>query len=125
MTPEEKESLSNKIATTLKERWENLPEAEKELDRFVITDDLTEKEYNILRDRVTLLKKFKRNAQLLSERRLTLTDTFLHNYKETYLEGEFIEKMEADKTSKWLIFNDNGNVLVRYQELLMKRVQRL
>ena len=121
ITPVLYKDFAGKYEEYLLQKADLLPEAEKELDRFVITDDLTEKEYNILRDRVTLLKKFKRNAQLLSERRLTLTDTFLHNYKETYLEGEFIEKMEADKTSKWLIFNDNGNVLVRYQELLMKR----
>jgi hypothetical protein len=63
---------------------------------------------------------FKQSATLLERRKQTLSDSFLNNCKEKYLEGEFIDKMVADKTSKWLIFNDNGNVLVRYQELLMK-----
>jgi superfamily II DNA/RNA helicase len=54
-------------------------------------------------------------------RRKNITDVFLQNCKEKYLEGEFIEQMEQDKKSKWLVFNDNGNVLVRYQELLEKK----
>jgi hypothetical protein len=121
ITPVLYKDFAGKYSEYLLQKADLLPEAEKELERFVITDELTEKEYNILRDRVTLLKKFKHNAVLLSERLQTLTDTFLNSCKETYLEGEFIEKMESNKTSKWLIFNDNGNVLVRYQELLLKR----
>lgn len=121
ITPVLYKDFVNKYTEYLLQKADLLPEAEKELERFVITDELTEKEYNILRDRVTLLKKFKHNAVLLSERLQTVTDTFLDSCKETYLEGEFIEKMESDKTSKWLIFNDNGNVLIRYQELLLKR----
>ena len=121
ITPVLYKDFAGKYSEYLLQKADLLPEAEKELERFVITDELTEKEYNILRDRVTLLKKFKHNAVLLSERLQTLTDTFLNSCKEIYLEGEFIEKMESNKTSKWLIFNDNGNVLVRYQELLLKR----
>ena len=121
ITPILYKDFAGKYAKYLLQKADLLPEAEKELERFVITDELTEKEYNILRDKVTLLKKFKHNALLLSERCSTLKDTFLHNCKETYLESEFIENIESNKTTKWLIFNDNGNVLVRYQELLMKR----
>jgi superfamily II DNA/RNA helicase len=121
ITPALYKDFAGKYSEYLLQKADLLPEAEKELERFVITDELTEKEYNILRDRVTLLKKFKHTSLLLSERLQTLTDTFLNSCKETHLEGEFIEKMESDKTSKWLIFNDNGNVLVRYQELLLKR----
>jgi superfamily II DNA/RNA helicase len=121
ITPILYKDFVNKYTEYLLQKADLLPEAEKELERFIITDELTEKEYNILRDRVTLLKKFKHNALLLSERLQIVTDTFLDSCKETHLEGEFIEKMESDKTSKWLIFNDNGNVLIRYQELLLKR----
>ena len=74
-----------------------------------------------MRDQVRKLKKFKNNSLILSERCQFLSDNFLNNCKEKYLEGEFIENMESDKESKWLIFNDNGNVLVKYQELLLKR----
>jgi hypothetical protein len=28
--------------------------------------------------------------------------------------------MKSDITSKWLIFNDNGNVLVKYQDILLR-----
>jgi hypothetical protein len=120
ITPALYKDLVGKYTEYLLQKADLLPEAKKELEKFVITDDRSEKEYNILRDKVTMLKIFKKNATTLETRRQTLTDLFLQKCKETYLEGEFIEKMEADKTSKWLIFNDNGNVLVRYQELLMK-----
>jgi superfamily II DNA/RNA helicase len=103
----------------LLQKADQLDEAEKELEKFVITDERSEKEYNILRDKVTLLKKFKRNATILQSRLNDMSYDYLYNCKEKYLEDE-IENMESDKKSKWLIFNDNGNVLVRYQELLMK-----
>ena len=67
-----------------------------------------------------MLKMYKHNSIWLKKKRDALSDEFLKSCKETYLEGEFIEKMVSDKASKWLIFNDNGNVLVRYQELLLK-----
>lgn len=121
ITPVLYKDIAGKYAEYLLQKADLLPDVEKELEKFVIKDDLTEKEYNILRDRVLMLKRFKNNATMLESRRKMLTDTFLHNCKETNLEGEFIDKMELDRTSKWLIFNDNGNVLVRYQELLMKR----
>ena len=96
-----------------------MAEVEKELEKFTITDERSEKEYNILRDRVTMLRKFKKNANIIQSGCETLTDDFLSNCKETFLEGEFINMMESN--TKWLIFNDNGNVLVKYQELLQKR----
>ena len=104
----------------LLQKADQLDDAEKELEKFRVTDERSEKEYNILRDKVTLLKKFKRNATILQSRLNDLSYDYVNNCKEKYLEDEFIENMESDKKSKWLIFNDNGNVLVRYQELLMK-----
>jgi hypothetical protein len=103
----------------LLQKADQFDEAEKELEKFRVTDERSEKEYNILRDKVTLLKKFKKNATILQSRLNDLSYDYVNNCKETYLEDE-IENMEYDKKSKWLIFNDNGNVLVRYQELLMK-----
>jgi hypothetical protein len=121
ITPLLYRDFAGKYAEYLLQKAELLPEAEKELERMVVTDDLSEKEYNILRDKVSLLRMFKENAIKLQRRYELLTDTFLQNCKETYLEGEFIDKMESDKSTKWLIFNDNGNVLVKYQELLLKK----
>jgi len=112
--------LVSKYITYLVNKADLLEDAEKELENFVIIDDRSEKEYNILRDKITLLNTFKKKAILLEERKIKLSDNFLTNSKEKYLEGEFIEKMKLDKSSKWLVFNDNGNVLVKYQELLLK-----
>jgi superfamily II DNA/RNA helicase len=120
ITPALYKDVIGKYIEYLLQKADLLPDAEKDLENFRITDDRSEKEYNILRDKVTMLKMFKQSATSLEMRKQTLSDLFLNNCKEKYLEGEFIDKMVANKTSKWLIFNDNGNVLVRYQELLMK-----
>lgn len=120
ITPLLYKEFSGKYAEYMLQKSEQLEESEKELDRFRITDDRSEREYNILRDKVTLLKTFKTNATNLQSRLETLTMNYLNNCKEKYLEGEIIDKMNSDKKSKWLIFNDNGNVLVKYQELLTK-----
>ena len=121
ITPGLYKDFIGKYIEYLLQKAEPLSEAEKELERFVITDELSEKEYNILRDRVSMLKMFKNNAITLQNRCKFLSDSFLQSSKEMYLEGEFIDTMESDKSSKWLIFNDNGNVLVKYQEMLLKR----
>lgn len=113
--------FTGKYIEYLLQKAELLLEAEKELERFVVSDESSEKEYNILRDRISMLRKYKENSILLQERLQNLSDSFLHNCKEIYLEGEIAEKMDLDKKSKWLIFNDNGNVLVKYQEILLKR----
>ncbi len=120
ITPFIYKEISEKYVEYLLQKTEPLEEAEKELERFVVTDEITEKEYNILRDRVSILKNFKKKAVLLKSRLNILSDKYLSNCKEIYLEGQFIEKMKSDKRSKWLIFNDNGNVLVKYQEKLLK-----
>lgn len=121
ITPALYKDFIGKYIEYLLQKADLLPEAEKELERFVVTDDRSEKEYNILRDKVSMLKIFKENANKLQTRRQTLSDSYLQACKEMYLEGEFVDKMESDKSTKWLIFNDNGNVLVKYQELLLKK----
>jgi hypothetical protein len=121
ITPQLYNDFVGKYTEYLLQKADQLDEAEKELEKFRITDDRSEREYNILRDKVTMLKMFKANALLLESRRKDLNDSYLHNCKENYLDGEFVDKMESEKGTKWLVFNDNGNVLVRYQELLMKR----
>jgi hypothetical protein len=121
ITPAYYKDFAGKYSEYLLQKAELLEETEKEFERFVVTDEISEKEYNILRNRVATLRQFKHNSIWILKRRETLSDDFLSNCKEIYLEGEFIENMESNKMTKWLIFNDNGNVLVRYQELLMKR----
>lgn len=120
ITPLLYREISEKYVEYLLQKSDILEEAERELERFVVTDELTEKEYNILRDRVIVLKKFKINGTLLESRLNMLSIEYLNNCKEKYLENDFIKKMKSDSLSKWLIFNDNGNVLVKYQELLLK-----
>jgi hypothetical protein len=121
ITPALYKDIVGKYVEYLLQKAELLPEAEKDLENFVFTDDRSEKEYNILRDKVTMLRMFKKNANILQSRQQYLIDSFLQSCKEVYLEGEFVDKMESDKSTKWLIFNDNGNVLVKYQELLLKK----
>jgi hypothetical protein len=112
--------FAEKYVEYLLQKADLLPDAEQEFEKYVVIDDRSEKEYNILRDKVSLLNKFKKSASILKSRLDILKSDFLYKCKENYLEAEFIEKMKEDKTSKWLIFNDNGNVLVKYQEFLLK-----
>lgn len=79
--------------------------------------DVIVKYIEYLRQKTPLLLEAEK---LLETRIKTLSDSFLNNCKEKYLENELIDKIIADKTSKWLIVNDNGNALNRYQELLIK-----
>jgi hypothetical protein len=120
ITPLLYKDFVGKYAQYLLEKADLLEEAEKELNTIVIIDDKTEKEYNILRDKVSLLKTFKTYHNIIKKRLETLNFEYLENCKEKYLENEFIEEMNSNKSNKWLVFNDNGNVLVKYQELLLK-----
>lgn len=119
ITPLLYKDFAEKYSEYLLQKAELLEKDEKELESFVITDESSEKEYNILRDKVTLLRNYKEKAIKLQENYKVLSDSFLDSCKEKYLEKDFILSMKSDKSTKWLIFNDNGNVLVKYQELLI------
>jgi hypothetical protein len=117
---------AKKIIEYLLKKCDLLEEAEKELQMYTEIKNVSigdnsanlEKDYNISRDRVNFLKQFKNRANLLQDRLSVLPDISLELYKEKYLENDIVEKMLEDRTTKWLIFNDNGNVLVKYQAFL-------
>lgn len=121
ITPARYKDFISKYEEHLKQKAELLDETKTKYETFEVTDEFSQSEHNILRDRVATLQSYKDKLDTLIERRKTLTDDFVTTCKEKYLEGEFVELMKADKTTKWLIFNDNGNVLVRYQEFLTKQ----
>jgi hypothetical protein len=120
ITPHIYGDASKKYAEYLLKKADQLPELEEQMMNFTITDEDSEREYNLLKDQVTQLRDCKHKGDLLQERSKSLTDTFLPNCKESYLEQDFINDMKSDITSKWLIFNDNGNVLVKYQDILLR-----
>ncbi len=102
---------------------EQLEENEIEYDRIrglIFDNEMDEINCNILQDTISKLQKFRNHSQLLQNRLQSLPEIGELNVKEKYLQDEFIEKMARDKTSKWLFFNDNGNVLNKYQEFLLK-----
>lgn len=121
ITPATYKDFTKKYIEYLKEKSDLLEETEKELNNCVVTDEFTEREHNILRDRVTQLRIYKQNSILLLEQLEKLSDDFINNCKEKYLESDFVNLMKENKNTKWLIFNDNGNVLIRYQEFLLKQ----
>lgn len=99
---------------------EQLEEVRKEVERCKNSrDEQDQKEVNILIDKLNLLKKYRKCSELLNERLNTLPNISELSIKEKYLEGDFVDKMLQDRSSKWLIFNDNGNVLIKYQGYLM------
>ena len=103
---------------------EQLEESQLEYERLeslIHINENDEKDRNILRDTVSKLKTFRTNSRLLLERLDYLPDIMTLNIKETHLEDEFINAMLMDRKSKWLFFNDNGNVLIRYQEFLLTK----
>jgi hypothetical protein len=99
---------------------EQLEEVEKEVKRCENSqDEKDQKELNILIDKLLMLKKYRRWSEILNIRLQTLPNMSQLKTKETYLEIDFVDKMLQDRSSKWLIFNDNGNVLIKYQMFLM------
>lgn len=120
ITPVSYHESAKKYAEYLLKKSELLDDLEKEFDTFVINSE-NEKEYNLLRDRVTLLRRYRNQSNLITTKLESLADISTLQYKEKYLENDIVEKMLEDKTSKWLIFNDNGNVLVKYQSFLQTK----
>jgi len=109
-----------RYAEYLFKKSEQLEEVEKEIERCSKSfNENDKKELNILIDKLNIIKRYRKNSEILTEKIKTLSDITTLNTKETYLEGELVDKMLQDRNSKWLVFNDNGNVLIKYQMFLM------
>jgi hypothetical protein len=102
----------------LYKKSEELELAQKELE-IVSNPDMeserTTKERNLLVDKISQLKKFREQSELLIVRMNILPDS-IENTKANFIKNDLVEKMLRDKKSKWLFFNDNGNVLIKVQE---------
>jgi hypothetical protein len=109
-----------RYAEYLFRKSEQLEQVEKEVKRYENSSDEQDlKELNLLIDKLNMLKKYRKNSEILNKKLEILPDMSILNTKEKYLEEEFVDKMLQDRNSKWLIFNDNGNVLIKYQMFLM------
>jgi hypothetical protein len=109
-----------RYAEYLFKKSEQLEEVEKEIERCSKSfNENDKKELNILIDKLNIIKRYRKNSEILTEKIKSLSDITTLNTKETYLEGELVDKMLQDRNSKWLVFNDNGNVLIKYQMFLM------
>jgi hypothetical protein len=114
--------IIGRYAEYLFKKSEQLEEVEKEVERCKHSFNETDKkELNILIDKMNMLRRFRKNSEILISKLRILPDITTLVTKDTYLEGEFVDKMLQDRSSKWLIFNDNGNVLIKYQGYLMGR----
>jgi hypothetical protein len=112
--------VAKKYSEYLFKKSEQLEEVEKEVERCLeSTNENMKKEINILIDKRNILRKYRQDSELLLKRTETLTDMTQAESKDKYLEGEIVNKMLQDRNSKWLVFNDNGNVLIKYQAFLM------
>jgi hypothetical protein len=97
-----------------------LEEMEEQLQHTPLRSDdggASEKARNILIDKINGLKRIRRSANILKGRIDSTPDLAALDYKEKYLQDEFLAAMKSGKT-KWLFFNDNSNVLIKYQEFL-------
>jgi hypothetical protein len=102
----------------LLKKSELLEEVEQEFEKFKITDDISQKEYNILMDKLNHLRKLRNQSKTLLLRLYSTPDMNTIMNKETYLKNTIIDTITNSKESKWLIFNDNGNVLFKYEAFL-------
>jgi hypothetical protein len=105
-------------AKHLLQKAEGLDALEISLSKLDSDDDTFETEMIILTNKIKALKRLRDNATQLQTDLETLPDISALNYKDKVLEGTIAEQIIADPTSKWLLFNDNTTVLIRYQAYL-------
>jgi tetratricopeptide (TPR) repeat protein len=109
-----------KYAEYMYGKTKQLEEAEEEYERLISVDE-DERDntyFNVLCKEISKLKDLREKSKLLKERLKELKE--IKNTKETHLQNDFLEQMKESPQSKWLFFNDNGNVLIKYQEFLVK-----
>jgi len=110
-------------AEYLYRKSDGLEDVLKELEKMPILlgDERLIKERNLLIDKKNQLEVFRNNSKLLSERMEVLPELSTLAFKENNLKTEFVDKMLADRNSRWLIFNDNTNVLIKVQSYLQDK----
>ena len=120
VTPHIYKEVSAHYADYLYKKTDTLEEMEELLKKSVIINDdggASEKAQNILINKINDLRRIRKNYNILKGRLDSVADFTILDYKEKYLYNEFLNDMNGGQT-KWLIFNDNSNVLIKYQEFL-------
>jgi hypothetical protein len=120
VTPQTYKETAAHYADYLYKKADIIEETEEQLRRIPIRSDdggASEKARNILIKEINDLKRIRTSANILRGRIDSAPDFAALNYKEKYLHGEFLSTMKIGQT-KWLIFNDNSNILIKYQEFL-------
>lgn len=97
---------------------EGLDAVEISLSKLEVDDDTFETESIILTNKIAALTRIRDSAITLQRETESLSDITSLNYKDKVLENQIAEQMLKDPLSKWLLFNDNTNVLIRYQAFL-------
>ena len=118
VTPLNMKEMTQKYAEYLLKKTDELEDLRKTYQECNALDERTEKEQNILRDKISLLEMYHNHALLLQRRLELLPNIEGQQFKEKYLEDDFVKEMLEKKESKWLVFNDNGNTLINYQNIL-------
>jgi hypothetical protein len=107
--------ILEEYAKHLLQKADGLDALEISLSKLDRDDDTYETETIILTNKITALTRVRDNANKLQRDIETLPDISGLNYKDKVLEGRISEQILENPVSKWLIFNDNTNVLIRYQ----------
>lgn len=102
----------------LYKKSEELELAQKELENIPTSDYIhehTTKERNLLVNKISQLRMYREQSDLLIMRMNTIPDS-IKNTKAHFIKNNLVEQMLRDKKTKWLFFNDNGNILIKIQE---------
>lgn len=87
---------------------------EDEVEQYIFYSDDPEKRTD-LADRIA---KGKRNIDILKKGLDSLVDLTTMNTKETFMLTDFIQRLQQNPKSKWILFNDNSNILLKHYNLL-------
>ena len=120
VTPHTYRETAAHYADYLYKKTDTLEDLEEQLRHIPLRSDdkgASEKARNILIKEINELNRIRKSANILRGRVDSAPDFVTLDYKEKYLHGEFLNTMKTAQT-KWLIFNDNSNVLIKYQEFL-------
>jgi len=118
ITPYVMNDIANKYSDYLLKKTNELDELRTMLLSTTYSDEDSQKEYSIIKKSISQLETYQKHAEIIKDRLLTLPDMQTKCVKEKFLEEEYVKEMTENKDSKWLIFNDNGNTLIHYQNFL-------
>lgn len=102
----------------LLQKSDGLEAFENSLSKLEEDEDTYETELIILTNKILSLKRIRDNSINLQRVIERIPDISIINYKDKVLENQICNQILENPSSKWLLFNDNTNVLIRYQAYL-------